>query len=117
MSTCCHWNAGVVCTLNFEFLYRLAIWICGCGCITWTWPACSAWKIDGVLGMYWKTILSSFAAGPALNRGFLTSVSVCPFVQFWNLYGPLARGIEFSHRLLKSAPVWEFMIRWTCCAA
>src|SRR6476659_1705873 len=114
MSTCCHWNAGVVCTENFEFLYRSAIWICGCGDMAWISPAWSAWNSDGVLGMKRNTILSSFAAGPAFHFGFFTMVSCVPFVQLWNLKGPLDRGMEFNHMLLKSAAFCEFMIGPTC---
>src|SRR6187200_2986728 len=82
--------------------------------MTWISPACSAWNSDGVLGMKRKTTRSSFAAGPAFHLGFLTIVSCCPFVQLWNLNGPLDNGIELSHMLLKSAPFCEFMIGWTC---
>ncbi len=82
--------------------------------MTWISPACSAWNSEGVLGMKRKTILSSFAAGPAFHLGFLTMVSWVPFVQLWNLNGPLERGIEFNHMLLKSEAFCEFMIGPTC---
>src|SRR5574340_460740 len=84
------------------------IWIWGCGSVTWISPDCSAWKIDGVDGMYRKTTLSSLAGGPALNAVFFTSVSWVPFCQLWNLYGPLAMFTELSQMWLKSLP-------WTMC--
>src|SRR5262249_3104058 len=80
------------------------IWIWGCGSVTWISPDCSAWKIDGVDGMYRKTTLSSLAAGPALYAVFFTSVSWVPFCQLWNLNGPDEIGTELSQMWLKSLP-------------
>src|SRR5512134_2054518 len=102
MSMCSQKYPGPDCTLNFEVFLRMStIWSCGCGSVTWISPELSAWKSDGVDGMYRKTTRSTFAFGPAVNWAFRTSTICVPFCQLCHLNGPLATSIELRHRSLK----------------
>src|SRR5262245_60541472 len=80
------------------------IWSCACGSVSSISPDCSAWKIDGVEGMYRKTTRSSLAFGPAANAVFFCITSCVPRCQLTNLNGPLATSREFRQRSLKFCP-------------